>query len=217
MWAMQVFNVFNRVLGFFIRSKRIDFDDDWEERSELAGNGARLLRCAMSCPRTSLLQAPTMGQTCGLAPPSIIAVLNTISSSELPFNFQHRAAWRPRGRSIRLSQDFSVSASDLFIMRRATHCTRASQSTVCADAGRPIIGRQELENFRAGQPIGQTIIITSAAGSGDGLADGGAARGRGNQWWRPKEWQQVRQPASPQAARLPVPIRRNVPRRDGTV
>jgi hypothetical protein len=44
--APQVFNVFNRVLGFFIRSKRIDFDDDWEEKSELAGNGARLLRCA---------------------------------------------------------------------------------------------------------------------------------------------------------------------------
>ena len=36
--------MFNRVLGFFIRSKRIDFDDDWEEKSELAGNGARLLR-----------------------------------------------------------------------------------------------------------------------------------------------------------------------------
>ena len=54
----QVFNVFNRVLGFFIRSKRIDFDDDWEEKSELAGNGARLLRCAASCPQTLPVTQP---------------------------------------------------------------------------------------------------------------------------------------------------------------
>ena len=42
--ALQVFNVFNRVLGFFFRSSRIEFDDDWEEKSELAANGLRLLR-----------------------------------------------------------------------------------------------------------------------------------------------------------------------------
>ena len=53
------------------------------------------------------------------------------------------------------------------------------------------VGRQELENFRAGQAMGQTIIITSAAGSsGDGSSiDGGEARGRSGQWWRPKGWQ----------------------------
>ena len=99
---------------------------------------------------------------------------------------------------------------------RAKHC--APGSDYCAVGVDPLcdaIARQELENFRAGQPIGQTIIINSAvSGSGDGSADGGAARGRGNQWWRPKEWQQVRKPASTRAAVLPVLIHCDVPRRD---
>ena len=39
--------MFNRVLGFFFRSSRIEFDDDWEEKSELAANGLALLRCSL--------------------------------------------------------------------------------------------------------------------------------------------------------------------------
>ena len=49
--------------------------------------------------------------------------------------------------------------------------------------------RQELENFRAGQPIGQTIIISNAAGEGVASADGSTGRMQSSQWWRPKGWQ----------------------------
>ena len=49
--------------------------------------------------------------------------------------------------------------------------------------------RQELENFRAGQAIGQTIIISNADGASGATADGGAARAQSGQWWRPKGWQ----------------------------
>ena len=52
--ALQVFNVFNRVLGFFARSSRIEFDDDWEEKSELAGNGLRLLRYSPNTATTPM-------------------------------------------------------------------------------------------------------------------------------------------------------------------
>jgi hypothetical protein len=43
--APQVFNVFNRVLGFFMRSGNMTFDDDWETKSDYAAEGLRLLRC----------------------------------------------------------------------------------------------------------------------------------------------------------------------------
>ena len=55
--ALQVFNVFNRVIGFFARSSRIEFDDDWEEKSELASNGLRLLTCATPAAPVPLRQS----------------------------------------------------------------------------------------------------------------------------------------------------------------
>ncbi len=101
MCYMQVFNVFNRVLGFFIRSKRIDFDDDWEEKSELAGNGARLLRCAVLRPRALLPEASTVGRIRALAPAALTAVVSTTHGSELPMSHSGTGQqWLTPGRSV---------------------------------------------------------------------------------------------------------------------
>mmetsp|Transcript_8614 Transcript_8614/g.25881 ORF Transcript_8614/g.25881 Transcript_8614/m.25881 type:complete len:758 (+) Transcript_8614:498-2771(+) len=41
---LQVFGVFNSLLGAVVKNSRIEFDDDWEEKSNVAATGSRLLR-----------------------------------------------------------------------------------------------------------------------------------------------------------------------------
>ena len=44
MLSLQVFGVFNNVLGAVVPNSRIEFDDDWEEKSDIAATGSRMLR-----------------------------------------------------------------------------------------------------------------------------------------------------------------------------
>jgi hypothetical protein len=39
-----VFGVFNNVLGAVVPNSRIEFDDGWEEKSDIAATGSRMLR-----------------------------------------------------------------------------------------------------------------------------------------------------------------------------
>lgn len=41
---LQVFGVFNSLLGAVVKNSVIEFDDDWEEKSNIAATGSRLLR-----------------------------------------------------------------------------------------------------------------------------------------------------------------------------
>lgn len=45
---LQVFGVFNTLLGSVVPNSRIEFDDDWEEKSDIAATGSRLLRYTTS-------------------------------------------------------------------------------------------------------------------------------------------------------------------------
>ena len=51
----QVFGVFNSLLGAVVKNSRIEFDDDWEEKSNVAATGSRLLRCPLPPPRSAQL------------------------------------------------------------------------------------------------------------------------------------------------------------------
>ena len=42
--GMQVFGVFNSLIGTVVKNSVIEFDDDWEEKSNVAAMGSRLLR-----------------------------------------------------------------------------------------------------------------------------------------------------------------------------
>lgn len=37
--------MFNSLLGAVVKNSVIEFDDDWEEKSNIAATGSRLLRC----------------------------------------------------------------------------------------------------------------------------------------------------------------------------
>jgi hypothetical protein len=54
-----VFGVFNSVLGAVVPNSRIEFDDDWEEKSDIAATGSRMLRCVAAQHR---LQGPALPQ-----------------------------------------------------------------------------------------------------------------------------------------------------------
>ena len=47
-FLLQVFGVFNTLLGAVVKNSRIEFDDDWEEKSDIAATGKRLLQCVFS-------------------------------------------------------------------------------------------------------------------------------------------------------------------------
>jgi hypothetical protein len=63
MW-LQVFGVFNNVLGAVVPNSRIEFDDDWEEKSDIAATGSRMLRWLLSVFSLWTQTAPWVLQIC---------------------------------------------------------------------------------------------------------------------------------------------------------
>ncbi len=68
----QVFGVFNSLLGAVVKNSRIEFDDDWEEKSNVAATGSRLLRCA---------PIPSIHPLRAAAPPSPLHIYRPLTCS----------------------------------------------------------------------------------------------------------------------------------------